>query len=95
MFILQNNPNKIKIDNLTVKDILNSIKESFEEVTIDMIKYARDFRYKETDIPVGDINFVRCFLSKFCNISHLNPIEVPVELQDYNVLKRNYSVEKG
>lgn len=59
MFILQNNPNKIDLDTLAVKDILNSIKEPFEEVTIDMIKYARGFRYKETDIPVGDINFVR------------------------------------
>ena len=95
MFILQNNPNKMDLDTLVVKDTLRWLKEPFNEVTIEMIKYAKEFDYEATDIPVGDLYFVKYFLSKFCKVSQMNPIEVPIELQDYSIVKRNYSIVKG
>lgn len=98
-FILQQTDgNTIDLDTLTVRSILNNNKGGiydYELTPFGCLKTARPYEYDKNDIPVGDLKFVSLFLSRFCGVDKMNPIEVPPELQRYDVVKRNYSIVKG
>lgn len=97
MYVLQSS-STIDIDTLIVKEILSSYREykgEYCDTPIEFLRSAKNDEYTADDTPVGDLRFVGLFLNKFCGIAKMNPIEIPVELQNYAVTKRNYSIVKG
>lgn len=97
MYVLQSS-STIDIDTLTVKEILSSYREykgEYCDTPIEFLRSAKNDEYTADDTPVGDLRFVGLFLNKFCGVAKMNPIEIPVELQNYAVTKRNYSIVKG
>lgn len=96
--IQQTDKNMIDLDTLAVRSILNNNKGGiydYEVTPFGCLKTAKQYEYGKHDIPVGDLKFVSLFLSKFCGVDKMNPIEVPLELQRYDVVKRNYNIVKG
>lgn len=96
--IQQTDKNMIDLDTLAVRSILNNNKGGiydYEVTPFGCLKTAKQYEYDKHDIPVGDLKFVSLFLSKFCGVDKMNPIEVPLELQRYDVVKRNYNIVKG
>ena len=98
-FIIQAAPKGvIDLDTLTVQSVLDSCAGrhyNYEITSLEFLKRSKMGDYDKYDIPVGDLKFVSLFLSKFCGVDKMNPIEVPLELQRYDVVKRNYSIVKG
>lgn len=102
MFILQQTDRDIiDIDTLTVESILKSRSKNhleYRKLHLNALKSAQaadTYRISENDIPIGDLRFVKVFLDRFLGVHNMNPIEVPKELQRYDVVKRNYSIVKG
>lgn len=63
------------------------------EESINQLRVDKDnLSYYKSIIPVGDLDFVQLVLSKFHDVHHMNPIEVPPVLRREIYLKRKYSI---
>lgn len=93
LFLLQTFNKEIKsVEVFNLKDILdrNKLLHEYELREIEEIDTLSN-NYKNA-IPVGSIEFVTKFLSKFYNINNLEPIEVPLLLRKKDYLKRDYKI---
>lgn len=106
LFVLQKEKDidYINIDSLIVKKVLDEkqnehtyIFMSYKELFIDkkMTKLKDKCKFKkliQDAIPVGSIQFVNTFMKIFYNCFQQKPIEIPIQFQTYEFLKREYKL---
>lgn len=89
-FLLQNDKDTLEIEEIIVEDVLkrNRHLHGYEKASIRDIDSIPNKEF----IPVGTIDFVTKYLSKFgyCDIE--TPIEIPKYLQTEEFLKRKYDI---
>ena len=91
-FLLQNDKGTLEIEEIIIEDLLkrNKYTHSYMKKSL---KEINDFEY-DNYIPIGTIEFVTKYLSKFDYCSHEIPIEIPKYLQTEEFLKREYKICK-
>lgn len=91
-FILQNDENTLDIEYVILKDLLkrNKYTHEFSEMKLKEL----DSISNEGLIPIGTIDFVTKYMSKFNYCNNEVPIEIPKYLQTEEFLKRDYKICK-
>ena len=87
----------LDIDLLVLKDELDKQKytNEYTYMTLDELKHSSNFpdKYSMKDaVPIGSLDFVSAYLSRFHNITYMTPIEVPNKLRIDDYLCRRYSI---
>lgn len=89
-FLLQKDNNTLEIEETLIRDVLNRNKytHSYSIASIKDIDNLSD----DNLVPIGTIEFVTKYLSKFDYCSHEVPVEIPKYLQTEEFLKRDYKI---
>lgn len=92
MFLLQKDDDALEIEEAIIEDLLKRNKYTHEYSTCALKKI--DDATNDKMIPVGTIDFVTKYMSKFAYCSHEVPVEIPKYLQTEEFLKRDYKICK-
>lgn len=89
-FLLQSDKGTLEIEESIVEDLLsrNKYLHTYEKVSLADIDNIED----SSLIPIGTIDFVTKYLSRFGHYIHEVPIEIPKYLQTEEFLKRKYEI---
>lgn len=92
VFLLQKESNTLEIEEVIIEELLKSNKYLHEYSTCTL----KDIDKATNDkmIPVGTIDFVTKYMSKFNYCNNEVPIEIPKYLQTEEFLKRDYKICK-
>ena len=96
LYLLQKESEYPEIEIMTLREELEEQKHIHSYCFISLNGMLNDINKTDIDInrtvPVGSIEFVQAFLSKFYKIDHMSPIEVPKELRLSKFLRREYKI---